>query len=79
MRYHITSKANELIEKFETCIPSIHEAQDRQTAKQCAIQHIAELVDELEDLKQSVDDNEIYMINNRIGFYLDVRAEINKL
>jgi len=82
-------KAKELVEKF---IPSVYcyigsgmltnsydENVAKSNAKACALICIQVIIDELEEVKQMVDDNLVYSINQRISHYESVKNEINKL
>jgi hypothetical protein len=81
MSNEINKKAKELVVDYYLIdAENVSEyGMEWQMAKQCAIIDIQNTIDELEDLKQHIDDNDKFFINTRIDKLTAIKQAIENL
>lgn len=78
-------KAIQLMEKFGThanatgYIGEFRHEILKDSSKQCALIAVDEIIASLESAVDYIEDSELYVLNTRIGYWQDVKTEINKL
>lgn len=76
-------KAKELVNRFMSAIkftaPDLEIRAETERAKACALICCDEIIDDLEDLKQCVDDVAVAYINSFINYQNHIKTEIEKL
>jgi hypothetical protein len=76
----IKIKAKKLVEKYkETIMSFLSDNMKHENAKKCAIIDVQNTIDELEDLKQHIDDNDRFFINTKIDGLTAIKQAIENL